>query len=327
MNKKRGFGEIKEFLSMIENQTKLTVRRIRSDRGGEYMSTDTSKYLKESGIIHEPTGGCQPQQNGVAERINRTLSEEARCMISYHSLSRKFWAEAIQTANLLRNDMPTKILGDQSPHEKWSGHKPDVSYLRVFGSKAFVFIPKDNRKKWDPKSRLCTFVGYKGRSYRFMDDRTQRLVVSANAKFIEASKNSSVECKTEIEDISPTESKQSNNISENLQNFETYGGAQQGHERVPRRSGRVRKQPTWLTYEHEDSDEDTAAGAVMMLANETDPQTVEEALSSSEKDFWKEAMEKEINSLLQNNTWKLVLRYAGMRTLTPSGVLKSNRKR
>lgn len=74
---------------MIENKTKLTVRRIRSDRIGEHVCTDKSKHYKEKGIIHEPIRAFQLQKNVVAEIVNRTLFEKAWYMIYYHGLSRK----------------------------------------------------------------------------------------------------------------------------------------------------------------------------------------------------------------------------------------------
>lgn len=326
-NKNEALAKTRDFLTMVEKQEGISVKRIRSDRGGEYFSKTFENYFKMKGIIHEGTGAHQPQQNGVAERINRTLCEKARCMLYFQDLPRSFWAEAIQTANVIRNFVPTKILGDCSPHEKWFGKKPNISHLKVFGCKAYVFIPSDNRKKWDAKSRLCTFLGYEGRNYRFMDDTTRRVVVSGTAKFLEAPKIVPMEEEISLESETPDKNQVLSNSVEdnNSEHSEAYNTASENEEIsdfIPRRSGRARKQPSWLTYEHADENEDTAAGAVMMLADEAEPKTVQEALSGAQKRYWKSAMEREINSLYENDTWTLIPREPEMHVLQPKWVFR-----
>eukprot|EP00253_Pinus_taeda_P002752 PITA_02752 len=101
-----------------------------------------------------------PQQNGVAERKNRTLMEMANCMLQSKGLSLSFWAEAINCANYIINRTPTKVLRNITPEEAWSSIKPDVSHFRIFGSEAWAHIPDEKHKALEPKSENCTFVGY-----------------------------------------------------------------------------------------------------------------------------------------------------------------------
>lgn len=93
---------------------------------------------------------------------------------------------------------------------------------------------------------------------------------------------------------------------------------------TPQTSERDQGQPTWITngHEHADEYEDTAAGAVMMVKNESKPKTVQKALSETKNNYWTSTMDKEINSPHENNTWKLVPRESEMHVLQPIWVLK-----
>ena len=135
---------------------------LRSDNGGEYLSSEFRDYLSREGIRHELTIPKTPQQNGVAERMNRTLVESVRSMLIDAHLPHKFWTEALSTAvyTYLRNRSPTKAVEDKTPYEAWSGDRPNVKHLRVFGCIAYAHVPKDERKKLDSKFRKCIFLGY-----------------------------------------------------------------------------------------------------------------------------------------------------------------------
>ena len=128
--------------------------RMRTDNGGEYMSTDYQEYLKAHGIQHELTVAYTPQQNGIAERTNWALMESAKSMISYVHLPNRFWAEAVATASYLRNHSVTTALEDgKTPYENWYGRKPNLEHLRVFGCTAYAHVPGCNGKKLDAKVR------------------------------------------------------------------------------------------------------------------------------------------------------------------------------
>ena len=113
------------------------------------------------GIVHRRVMSRQyPEQNGIAERMNRTLVESVRLMLSNVKLPHTFWAEALSTADYLQNRSPTKAVCGKTPYEAWTGGKPTVSHLCVFGCKAYVHIPKDERGKLDCKAKCCVLVGY-----------------------------------------------------------------------------------------------------------------------------------------------------------------------
>ena len=126
-----------------------------------------------------------PEQNGVAERQNRTLVESVRAMLTQVKLPKKFWVEALNTAVYLRNRSPTKAVNHATPFEAWTGDKPDVSHLFSFGCTAYAHIPKDERKKLDSKARKCIFLGYgtETKRYRLYHCERKGVFYSRDVKF------------------------------------------------------------------------------------------------------------------------------------------------
>ena len=128
-----------------------------------------------------------PEQNGVAERLNRTLMESVRTMLADSKLPHRFWAEALATSVYLKNRSPTKALEGITPYEAWNNTKPDVSFLRVFGCTAFAHVPKVERHKLDHKSRRCVMLGYSDnhKGYRLYDIEHKRVIHSRDVLFNE----------------------------------------------------------------------------------------------------------------------------------------------
>ena len=122
----------------VERQSSEKLLAIRCDNAGEYQKL--SKRLRRQGVIVEFTTPYTPEQNGVAERINRTLTTKVRAMLANAGLPIRLWGEAANTACYLHNRTPRKYDGGQvmTPEERWTGRRPDLSYLRVFGSVAYA---------------------------------------------------------------------------------------------------------------------------------------------------------------------------------------------
>ena len=133
---------LREWKALVEKSSGWKINTLQSDNGGEYTSTEFTSYLTKEGIKHELTIPHTPQQNGVAKRLNHTLIEAVRTMLADSKLPHRFWAEALSTAVYLRNCSPTKALGVVTPYEAWSGNKPDVSSLIVFGCNAYAHCLK-----------------------------------------------------------------------------------------------------------------------------------------------------------------------------------------
>ena len=284
------FQKFVEWKALVEKSTSKRLKVLRSDNGGEYLSSEFRDYLSREGIRHELTIPKTPQQNGVAERMNRTLVESVRSMLIDAHLPHKFWAEALSTAVYLRNRSPTKAVEDKTPYEAWSGGRPNVKHLRVFGCIAYAHVPKDERKKLDSKSRKCILLGYGAeiKGYRLYDVERRKVLHSRDVIFDESSRltiSGERQGKLQCEE----EEKQ------RLVEFEfdcTPNEVEEEPEPVLRRSTRERRPPDnygeWVTVADSEGKE---------------PETVKQALSGPSKPKWQEAMEKEMESLHCNDVW------------------------
>ncbi|KAB2602155.1 hypothetical protein D8674_003160 [Pyrus ussuriensis x Pyrus communis] len=124
----------KRFKAMTELQCGYKIKYLRSDRGGEFLSSEFSDYCNVSGIQRQLTMSYTPQQNGVSERKNITVVEMAKTMLHEKGMPYQFWAEAVHTAVYLLNRCPTKALDKKTPFESYSGRKPGIAHLKIFGS-------------------------------------------------------------------------------------------------------------------------------------------------------------------------------------------------
>ena len=115
--------------SEVENQLDRKIKVIRSDRGGEY-EAPFGDFCSKNGIIHQTTAPYSPQQNGVAERKNRTLKEMMNALLLSSGLPQNSWGEAILSANYILNRIPHKKT-NKSPYELWKGRRPSYKYLKV----------------------------------------------------------------------------------------------------------------------------------------------------------------------------------------------------
>jgi hypothetical protein len=97
----------------------------------------------------------------------------------------EFWAEVVGTACYLVNRSPSSALDDKTPHEIWSGKKPSLQHLKVFGCDAYVHVPKENRSKLDKKAEKCIFIGYKDgvKGYKLWNPETKKTVYSRDVVF------------------------------------------------------------------------------------------------------------------------------------------------
>ena len=157
-------------LKRIQQSGKHVVK-FHTDGGGEYVVKKLQEYFHLHGIEHTTTQAHTPQHNGIAERVNRTLFEMARCMLQHAKLGSEFWVRAVSTAAYLINRTRTVDwtragagagAGGRlvTSEEAWSGVRPSVKHVRVFGSDCFVHVPDAGRGKLDAKAQPAIFVGY-----------------------------------------------------------------------------------------------------------------------------------------------------------------------
>jgi len=134
--------------------------------------------------IYDP---AYPKLNGATERNDRTIVECAWSMLKVKNLTNGFWDEVIFTVVYLKKRCPTKILDHKTPFDALYSYKPTLSHLRIFGSKAFSHVPKEDRRKLDAKAIKCIFIGYCSdhKAYKLFDHCTHKVFTSRDALFNE----------------------------------------------------------------------------------------------------------------------------------------------
>ena len=288
------FDKFKEFEAVISNESGEHIGTLRTDNGGEYLSTEFENYLTSKGIRHELTVPYSPQQNGVAERLNRTLIESAKAMLNRANLPKSYWAEAIATASYVKNRVPNSaISNEETPFQRWYGTKPDLSGIKVFGCTAYALLPESKRQKLDRKTLKLRFVGYSlnRKGYRLYDENSGKIVISRDVVFNERDfgrEKQMIDVSKTIEDLSLNE-KESDDEEAAVQ---------------PRRSERERRPPVRFGLD-EFAD---IAGDNLHFCNFVDvkePSTIKDAASSPFANQWKAAADEEYNALMENNAWEL----------------------
>ena len=174
----------KDYRAEVENQQGKTIKRLRTDGGGEYEKW-MKEYLKNAGIIHETTAPYSPEQNGVAERANRTIMERVKAIIAEAKLDKRLWMNIVDTIVYLKNRSPTSAVAT-TPFELWHGAKPDISHLRIIGSTVYIHVPKEKRIKLDTHSNKGILLGYGGTNqYKVWDLTRKDVTVSRDVRFVE----------------------------------------------------------------------------------------------------------------------------------------------
>ncbi|KAJ9566852.1 hypothetical protein OSB04_002818 [Centaurea solstitialis] len=172
----------------MERLNNLTVRSIRSDHGTEFKNSTLETFFEQKGITQNFSYVRTPQQNGVAERRNRTLIEAARSMLSEANLATQFWAEAVNTACYTQNRSLIVKRFRRTPYELFRNRKPSIEHLHIFGCVCYILNNKDNLGKFDPKSDDGIFLGYSSisKTYRVFNKRRQAIEETIHVKFDES---------------------------------------------------------------------------------------------------------------------------------------------
>ena len=158
--KDRVFLIFSDWLAMVENQSGQKLKCLWTDNGGEFKSEEFVKFCRERDIRREYTEPYSPEQNGIAECMNRTIQECVVSMLQQSGLLDGFWAEALLTTVHIINMSPSRPLGLQIPQQLWTCSKPNYDKLRIFGCEACALLPKNDRRKLEPRSKKCIFLGY-----------------------------------------------------------------------------------------------------------------------------------------------------------------------
>ena len=156
-SKDQVFDKFKEWKMLVENQTGKKLKKLRTDNGLEFCNQRFEKYCAEEGVMRHRTVRLTPQQNGLAERMNRTLMERVRCMLVQTNLPKSLWAEILLTACYLVNLSPSSAIEFKTPYERWTGQPANYGDLKVFGCTAYMHI---SQGKLAPRALKGIFIGY-----------------------------------------------------------------------------------------------------------------------------------------------------------------------
>ena len=297
-NKSDVADKVVEYVENVKTRFGKTPKVLRSDRGGEYTCGKVQDYLKKQGIEFQCTVGYAPQQNGIAERKNRSLVEAARTMMDDAKLPKRWWAEAVNTANYIQN----RVVGQAAsgiPYEMMFGETPKFEDLHKFGEDVFMKIPDAKRKKLDDKAVKVKFLGYDqaSKGYRLADIKNNKVVISREVEFlngrcVEVDLESCKEVKVENSEAeSDADEEETESIDES--DYDTNGEADA---EIPvRRSQRENKGTLPARY-----------GDYMMSMSEDEPRNFKEAQTSPNRGKWFQAMQEELKSISDNETWELM---------------------
>jgi transposase InsO family protein len=333
-DKAEALNAFKTYKVEVEKQKEKKIKIVRSDRGGEYYDRYTdkgqmigpfAKFLKEEGIVAQYTMLGTPQQNGVAERRNRTLMDMVRSMLSNSHLLLFLWSEALKTAVYVLNRVPSKAV-PKTPFELWNGWKPSLNHLHIWGCPAEVRIYNPNLKNLDPRTTSGFFMGYvvNSKGFRFYcHSHSPRIVESINAKFIEDVEPSAHPHLVELEEarelaeapshegrlivirenqndcLEPQSISEQPTHEEQVQNEPTQPPPNEGEVGL-RRSSRISRPAIPSDYVVYLQEYDFDVGP------KDDPKLFSQAMSGDNSTFWFNAMKEEMESMAKNQVWDLV---------------------
>jgi len=340
--KSEAFIKFKEFKALIENQTGKRIQILRSDNGGEYESHEFESFCKEAGIKRQLTVPYNPQQNGVAERKNRTICEAAKAMMFDQDLPNSLWVEATGTAVYIQNRCPHAILEDKTPEEAFSGKKPEVGHLRVFGCPVYIHVPKEKRTKMEPSGKKGIFVGYSesSKAYRIYVPGQRQIEVSRDVTFHEEVVfKRSRELQSDDEPDSPSAETSGSDFQREESHddprdqdvvLEPAEELERSLEEPP-----FKRRPAWFKEILQEAEKHAAppgtfresrrpqrfAGYVALVSNISDaePSLFDEA---NKLQVWRDAMLDEYKSIMKNDVWDIVSRPKGKSVVSSKWLYK-----
>ncbi|GKB22264.1 putative ribonuclease H-like domain-containing protein [Tanacetum coccineum] len=182
---------LKTLITGIENLIDLRVKVIRCDNRTEFKNMVMNQFCEMKGIKREFSVARTPQQNGVAERKNRTLIEAVRTMLADLKLPTTFWAEAVNTACYVQNRVLVIKPQNKTPYELFLGRKPALSFMRPFGCPVTILNTIDHLGKFDGKADEGFFVGYStnSKAFRVFNSRTRIVEENLHVQFSENTPN------------------------------------------------------------------------------------------------------------------------------------------
>jgi hypothetical protein len=309
-NKSDTLSVFKKFKILVETQSGYSLKKLRSDRGGEYTSYEFQNYCASLGVERQLTVAYSPQQNGVAERRNRTIGEMARSMLIEKGIPTEFWGEAVNTAVYLQNRCVTSAVEGKTPFEAFTGRKPGIKHLRVFGCVCYTLIPAALRQKLDSKAEKGVFMGYGSceKGYRVYILDSKKIVLSRSVVFDESrfwnwtenhmesvTQQLRFECNKEESEVEET----------NVDAAQNYDGIDQLSSPA---NGSVTESVENISQGSSPSSTPVKLRSIEDIYNRChmsfiEPENYQEAAKSKD---WQDAMRTELEMIEKNHTWELI---------------------
>ena len=294
------YGKVKTLSFLQDLFPSGEIKRVRSDNGGEYISTEFKEILLKHSIKHELSAPYSPHQNGTAERNWRTLFEMARGMLIESGLPKFLWTYAVMAATYIRNRCYVKRI-KTTPYGLITGVKPNVAKLHIFGTICYAYL--HGQRKLDPHSKRGYFIGYDEDSPAYLIYYPENRTVAKHrlVKFIEMFENK--ERKDFASDLFPNQiDVEGENIidEQKPQHDESEHDSMEKQTNIPERyPRRNRKPPDYLEDYYVDND----SYDYCYLLNA--PATYHEAMRCEDAEQWTKAMDEEIETLQKNETFSL----------------------
>lgn len=314
-------SEVSDALKDFLRHTKTlgySVKEMLSDNGREFDNEEVRSILRANGITQRLTAPYTPEQNGISERDNRTIVEMARTL-KYSNpeviYPEGIWAELVNTAVYILNRTGKSSIDGVSPYELWLGKKPRTKHLRIIGSKCYAHIPSQKRRKMDKKAVKGHLIGYDGdERFRIWIKEDHKVILSRDVKFEEKLGCCIEQVKLPFQDVNNEDEKvqesDEETIKEDTSNKEENESETDTEMDDESHENYEEKQGVWLRDRSSLKKPNFLNEYVMAVENLINvnnvPETFEEALKQENSIDWKRAMDKEIGSLRENQTWELV---------------------
>ena len=324
------FECFKNFVLMAQAKFNSKIATLRCDNDREYVSHEFQDFCKANGTQLNYTIPYTPEQNGKAERFNRSLVDKVRAMTHEANMLKTFWNETVRVAAYILNRSPSAgNPGDEVPARIWYDRKPNISNMRVYGSMAYAHVPKEMRKKFDSKAEECIMIGYSTTGYRLWSIERQKIIVAKNVIF----KENKFYYKNNITRIGSRNEYEANEKDEETESEERPRHGEEDSEiigEVQSENEIIREDQEENTTTREVEEEDETARDIQGEKSRTGrtirlpkkysdyemhmafdavsfiqqtPNRTEE-LKNRDEECWRGAMKREIEQIEKNKTWK-----------------------
>ena len=305
--KEEATKQVQNYLTYLKTQEKPP-KAIRIDRGSEFLNQNLKSWFSKYGLEIQGTAPYSPSQNGIAERMNRTLVELGRAMLKGQNIPEFLWEYAIAHAAYLRNRSYTTFLKGETPYQKWYKTKPNVNHLREFGAPVWVMLQGQKQlRKMLPKSQRRIYVGFEdgSKSVKYYNADTRKILTSRNYNFLTTTNSTPPEEIRVAPDL-PHEGEMENDTRPLVADSQKRKFVEEEEPELVQRTSKRTKRIDYRYLNNPFEDEDDKENITYAVSPSGEPESLEEAKRSPEWSEWEKAIKSELDQLQNMGTWILV---------------------